>query len=47
MFGGQEEMYLAQLRGRQQQQQESLQDYAQAVQKLTDGVGCQDWLEID
>lgn len=38
MFSGQSELYLAQLRGRQQQQQESLQDFAQAVIKLTDNA---------
>ena len=37
-FSGQAELYLAQLRGRQQQQQESLQDFAQAVRKLTDNA---------
>ena len=38
MFGGREEMYLAQLKGRQQQSQESIQDFAQAVRKLTDSA---------
>ena len=36
MFCGQEEMYLAQLRGRYQQTQESIQDFSQAIRKLTD-----------
>ena len=38
MFGGREEMYLAQLKGRQQQSQESIQDFAQTVRKLTDSA---------
>ncbi len=38
MFSGQEEMYLAQLHSRQQKPQESLQDFAQAIRKLTDGA---------
>jgi len=38
LFSGQEELYLAQLRSRQQQPQESLQDFAQAIRKLTDGA---------
>ena len=36
IFSGQSEVYLAQLRGRQQQPQESVQDFAQAIRKLTD-----------
>ena len=38
MFAGQAELYLAQLRGRQQQPQESLQDFAQSIMKLTDNA---------
>ena len=36
MFSGQAELYLAQLRGGQQKPQESVQDFAQAIRKLTD-----------
>ena len=36
MFCGQEEMYLAQLKVRYQQTQESIQDFSQAIRKLTD-----------
>jgi hypothetical protein len=37
-FSGQAELYLAQLRGRQQKQQDSLQDFAQSIRKLTDNA---------
>ena len=38
MFGGQEEMYLAQLKGRQQNSQETIQAFAQVIRKLTDSA---------
>ena len=38
MFCGQEEMYLAQLKGRQQNSQETIQAFAQVIRKLTDSA---------
>lgn len=38
MFSGQSELYLAQLRGRQQQVQEGIQEFAQGIRKLTDNA---------
>ena len=50
MFGGQEEMYLAQFKGRQQNSQETIQAFAQVIRKLTDsayaGMPEQSWNRI-
>ena len=37
-FGGQEEMYLAQLKGRQENSQETNQAFTQVIRKLTDSA---------